>query len=376
MKRMHPSLTTIRNLSLLFIRWASAIPRSLSKRPLLPASVNNDPRETAPFVDFKRVVCKGGNGGNGMVSFYRGYRVPFGGPDGGDGGNGGHIIFQAHGDVKDLSSLPRFLTARNGEYGRSKSCHGKSAPNLTVKVPLGTVIKSPNSEKILAELTKPESIYLAARGGAGGHGNQFYVSNEVRTPIKAEYGGIGEEVSYDVEMRLMATAALVGFPNAGKSSLLRAITRARPKVASYPFTTLCARVGIVEYDDFVQVSVADIPGLIEGSHKNRGLGISFLKHIQRCHCFFYVLDPTLSNLREQYQALQNEVEFFEESLIRRPHLAVINKCDLIHEEPNLEKISAQFAPIPVLMVSAKYRRGLEELLVYLREEYDRYLEGK
>ncbi|VDK43448.1 unnamed protein product, partial [Anisakis simplex] len=287
------------------------------------------------FIDFKRVTCKAGNGGNGMVSFLRAFRVPFGGPDGGDGGNGGHVILKADHSTKDLSRLSSQLIAKNGDYGKPKSCHGKNAEHRIVKVPVGTIVKQINTDTIVAELNRNGSIFLAARGGAGGHGNQFYVSNSVRIPVKAEYGGMGEEKCYDIEMRMLATAGLVGFPNAGKSSLLRAISRASPKVASYPFTTLNAHVGVVLYEDFVQISVADIPGLIEGSHRNVGLGVNFLKHITRCECLFFIIDLSLLSLRF-----------------------------------NIDRIRSSFKPYPVFFISAKYGIGIESLLSHLRMLYD------
>uniref|UniRef100_A0A914YD77 OBG-type G domain-containing protein n=1 Tax=Panagrolaimus superbus TaxID=310955 RepID=A0A914YD77_9BILA len=189
--------------------------------------------------------------------------------------------------------------------------------------------------------------------------------------MKAEVGGQGECVNYDLEMRVMATAGFVGFPNAGKSTLLRAISRAKPKVASYPFTTLQPHVGIIHYDDFEQVAVADIPGLIEDAHLNHGLGFSFLKHIQRCQCIFYVLDFSLSSLTEQYESLKRELRLYNEEMIEKPSAIVINKMDL--SKDSTENVQSYFPNMKVFPISAKNKENLEPMLIYLRQEYDAYV---
>ncbi|KAM3721212.1 Mitochondrial ribosome-associated GTPase [Dirofilaria immitis] len=348
---------------------SSVLSRKLTKQPIIPDRTDRK-GEAKSFVDQRRINCKAGNGGDGMVSFRREAGVTFGGPDGGNGGNGGHVIFEADPLIKDLSILPSTVKAMNGESGHSKSCHGKSASHKVIKVPVGTVFKEPHGDKVIIDLNKEGAIFLAARGGAGGHGNQFYKTNEIRVPLKAELGGAGEELTYDVEMRRIATAGLIGYPNAGKSSLLRAISRARPKVACYPFTTLTAYIGIVNYDDFTQIAVADIPGLVEGSHTDVGLGHSFLRHVTRCHCLFYVLDLTLSQLREQFDSLKFEVEQYQQDLVSRPSTIIINKMDLASLDFDKNTLRQQFPDYSVFFISAKFRTGIEELLVHLRDQYD------
>ncbi|GMT00363.1 hypothetical protein PENTCL1PPCAC_22537, partial [Pristionchus entomophagus] len=355
-------------MSFLFYRMQLMTSRSIariSRLPILPKKQKAD-GEPLPLVYERRVRCVGGNGGDGMVSFFRGYRNPFGGPDGGDGGNGGHIVFRASNKVGDLSHLRSELRAERGEFGRSKSQHGKNGEHLEVEVPVGTTVTNMETNGLMGRLGKVGDMILGSRGGIGGHGNEFYLSNSTRKPYKAEMGGRGEENILNVEMRLMASAALVGFPNAGKSSLLRAISRARPKVAMYPFTTLKPHVGIVHYEDENQVSVADIPGLIEGAHKNIGLGHSFLAHLTKCEVLVFVIDLSLGDVRRQRDDLREELSLYSPSLVIKPSLTLLNKMDIVSEKETRRGMD-EFPGDTVFSVSAKGGKGIIDFLVRLRE---------
>ncbi|XP_061180221.1 mitochondrial ribosome-associated GTPase 2-like [Saccostrea echinata] len=341
-----------------------------SYRPLLPRTKRGVTNEAKHFIDYKEVQVYGGDGGDGCMSFAKIPRKEFAGPDGGDGGNGGHVIFIATTTEKSLNHLSSDIRADKGVAGKSQNCHGASVDHTYVKVPMGTVISSMNGQE-LANLECDGDYYVAGRGGVGGKGNQFFLSNENRAPTIAEKGGKGEYHRLRVELRTMANIGLIGFPNAGKSTLLRAITRAKPKVAAYPFTTRNPFVGIMEYSDHEQITVADIPGLIVGAHKNLGLGFSFLQHIQRCACLLYVIDLSYTEPWTQFRALQYELEQYQEGLSTRPNLIVANKVDLSVAEKNLEVLKAN-VDLPVIAISAAKQTGIEELMMEIRKLYEKH----
>ena len=241
------------------------------------------------FVDWKAVTVCGGDGGDGSLSLCSLYANEFAGPDGGDGGCGGHVIFTANPAYRDLSHVKGTLIAARGGAGKARKQEGKDARHLVIQVPVGTVLRNLD-EAMIADLDREGISFIAAKGGAGGKGNTYFKSSTRRKPEIAEVGGKGEVLEYTLELRTMADVGLIGFPNAGKSTLLTAISRARPKVAAYPFTTLNPHIGMVQYSDLTQLAVADLPGLLPGAHKNHGLGIAFLRHIQRCSLLLYVLD--------------------------------------------------------------------------------------
>ncbi|PNF26013.1 hypothetical protein B7P43_G06368 [Cryptotermes secundus] len=320
------------------------------------------------FVDVRRVRAIGGKGGDGAISFLQLWANETAGPDGGDGGNGGHVVFQATQNVRDLRHLTSVLRAQDGEKGYSKDCHGKSADHAVIQVPIGTIIKD-STGKVIGDLKDESTMFVAARGGAGGRGNHFFISDTLQAPKIAEYGAEGEELQYLLEVRSMAHIGLIGFPNAGKSTLLQAISRARPKIAPYPFTTLKPHLGVIQYDDYDQIAVADLPGLIPGSHLNRGLGIQFLKHAERCAVLLYLLDLATPEPWTHLEVLQFELSQFSPELLQRPQLVVANKLDLPEAKVNLPLLQRQ-TDLPVISISAKMGTNLKELLKVIKEVYD------
>ncbi|XP_074537773.1 mitochondrial ribosome-associated GTPase 2 [Halichoeres trimaculatus] len=322
---------------------------------------------TRHFVDQRCVKLVAGSGGKGASSFHSEPRKEFGGPDGGNGGDGGSIIIKADRFVKSLAKLVPVCKGEDGQPGSSKNCYGRNGKPTYIYVPVGTVVKE--QRKTVMDLSEHGQEYLAVFGGAGGKGNRFFLSNENRAPMEATPGTQGEEKVLQFELRTMAHAGLVGFPNAGKSSLLRAISNARPAVAAYPFTTLNPHVGIVKYRDHEQVAVADIPGIIRGAHLNRGLGISFLRHIERCRCLLFVLDLSSPEPWAQLQHLRYELDQYEAGLSARPQAIIANKMDLPEAEEKLKTLRSLVTQ-RVIPVSALTGQNTEELILHLRELYD------
>ncbi|KAG7519379.1 mitochondrial ribosome-associated GTPase 2 [Solea senegalensis] len=324
---------------------------------------------TRHFVDHRRVKLVAGSGGKGNSCFHSEPRKEWGGPDGGNGGDGGSVIIKADRFVKSLAQVSAVYKGEDGQSGGNKNCYGRNGSSTYVFVPLGTVVKEQG--KTVVDLSKHGQEFLAAFGGAGGKGNRFFLTNENRAPLTATAGIPGEERVLHLELRTMAHAGLVGFPNAGKSSLLRAISNARPAVAPYPFTTLNPHVGIVNYRDHEQVAVADIPGIIQGAHLNRGLGISFLRHIERCRFLLFVLDLSTPEPWTQLENLRYELDQYEPDLSQRPKAIVANKMDLPDAHEKLETLRSRVME-RVIPVSALTGHNTEELILHLRELYDGY----
>ncbi|XP_006873457.1 PREDICTED: mitochondrial ribosome-associated GTPase 2 [Chrysochloris asiatica] len=319
------------------------------------------------FVDHRRVLVRGGDGGSGMSCFFSEPRKEFGGPSGGDGGSGGHVILRVDRQLKSLSAVLSRYQGFHGEDGGRKNCFGRNGGPLYIRVPLGTLVKE--GEDTVADLSGPDDEFIAALGGAGGKGNRFFLANDNRAPMTCTPGQAGQERVLFLELKTVAHAGMVGFPNAGKSSLLRAISNARPAVAAYPFTTLKPHVGVVHYEDHQQVTVADIPGIIRGAHQNRGLGLAFLRHIERCHFLLFVLDLSVPEPWVQFQDLKTELDKYEAGLSQRPHVIVANKIDLLEARARLPELQARLGQ-PLTPLSAVTGENLEALLLRLKELHD------
>ena len=315
------------------------------------------------FQDVLHITVAAGKGGDGAVSFRREKFVPKGGPDGGDGGRGGSVYLRARGSVDSLSELSkRTYRAEDGEHGKGSGQHGRAGRDLVIEVPRGTRVYDADTGELLADLTEEGETVLVARGGEGGRGNVHFVTPTRQAPRFAEAGEEGERRRLRLELMLIADVGLVGYPNAGKSSLLRATTHAHPKVAPYPFTTLSPHLGVAELGEGVRLTLADIPGIIEGASQGKGLGLEFLRHIARTRVLLYVLDATEAPL-EALRTLRKEVGAYDPGLLRRPSLIALNKIDLLSEEEVAAKVAELSQEgLPVLPVSALTGEGVPELL--------------
>ncbi|HLL89610.1 MAG TPA: GTPase ObgE [Tepidisphaeraceae bacterium] len=319
------------------------------------------------FVDEARIHIKAGDGGHGCVSFRREKYIPKGGPDGGDGGNGGDVIFVADANKNTLLDFAgrHHWKAGRGQYGMGKKMYGKHGEDLLIQVPPGTLIFDADHDTLLADLDKPGKPVVIAKGGKGGKGNWHFRSATNQAPRYAEAGQEGQERQLRLELKLIADVGLVGMPNAGKSTLLRAISSARPKVADYPFTTLEPQLGIVDLVGDRRMVFADIPGLIEGAQHGAGLGHAFLRHIERTKVIVHLLDlypPDNSNPADNYKKIRGELEAFSPVLGDKREVIAANKIDLAVDDEALEKLMADLPEKEIFAVSGVSRQGLESLL--------------
>lgn len=300
------------------------------------------------FVDKTKINVRAGDGGSGSCSFRREKFIPKGGPDGGDGGAGGNVIIESSTSESSLVSLvyKRSYRAKNGTNGSGKGLYGHKGDDIILKVPVGTVVRDIDSGEVIADLDVNGAQAVVARGGRGGRGNIHFATSTNRAPRKFETGREGEERHLELELKMIADAGLVGYPNAGKSTLISNLSDARPKVAPYPFTTLHPVVGVVEYPDYQRLTLADIPGLIDGAHRNVGLGHAFLRHIERTSVLLYVLDMGGVDGRTPWDdlaSLEQELELYLAGLSKRPSLIVANKMDLPEAEANLAELRKRLA---------------------------------
>lgn len=338
------------------------------------------------FVDQIKVYARAGKGGDGNAHFHRGKFRPKGGPDGGDGGRGGDVVLEADPSTDSLRHyfFNAKLFAKDGDKGGANLCTGRSAEEVIYKVPCGTVVskivdfEDPETGEVIetfepfADLTTPGQRFVLCKGGKGGKGNVHFKTSTHQAPREFTHGEAGEEGRFHFELRSIADAGFVGFPNAGKSSLLTRLSAARPKVAAYPFTTLHPMVGVVEFPEYRRVIVADIPGLIEGAHENVGLGHEFLRHLLRCSLLLFVVDAAGSEARDpcsDLTILRKEISLYDEHLAKRPWLILANKSDLPEAQENLAAIKARFPRIKVLPVSALEGSGIDALRAELLKRF-------
>jgi GTP-binding protein len=314
------------------------------------------------FVDYAEIKVIAGTGGSGMIAFRREKFVPKGGPSGGDGGAGGSVFARANPHLTTLLDcrFRRLYKAKRAAHGSGSNAAGEGSADIYIDMPVGTLIKDKKTGKLLADLTEPNEVILLAKGGRGGRGNARFATSTNRAPHKAEDGERGEERELALELKLLADVGLVGFPNVGKSTLLAAVSAARPKVADYAFTTLTPHLGMVKADSYRTFVLADLPGLIEGAHLGKGLGHRFLKHIERTRLLIYLLDASSEDPEEDLKKLKNELRQFEPELAKKPSLLALNKIDLL-DKSALSALKKKWGK-KAFFLSAFQHKGTEELM--------------
>lgn len=308
----------------------------------------------AKFTDVISIRIKAGNGGPGCVAFRKEKYIPYGGPDGGDGGKGGDVYITADRRFYNLSHFfkDRLYKAGNGGHGSGSNMHGEDGEDLIIKVPPGTVVINSETGETIVDMLEEDTPFRIATGGIGGKGNAFFKSSTHQTPRFAQPGMPGDELSVNLNLKLIADIGLVGLPNAGKSTLLGAITNANPKIGDYPFTTLIPNLGVVEYDDGTVYKIADIPGIIEGAHLGHGLGLSFLQHIERVKCILYIIDSSEEDLLYTLDLLKSELNTYNPGLLKKNNRIILSKIDLITDEQLEQKtktLGGDVIPISVLL---------------------------
>lgn len=318
------------------------------------------------FIDYIKIFVKSGKGGNGAVAFRREKYVPKGGPAGGNGGNGGNIYFVADRNLSTLLDFQykRKYEAENGLPGGTSLKDGRNGEDIFIKVPIGTILKDADTENIICDLDEDQKEILVCKGGKGGKGNSNFATPTNQTPRFAESGKPGAELNIILELKLIADVGLVGFPNAGKSTLISVISEAKPKIADYPFTTLEPNLGIVRYKDFTSMTVADIPGIIEGAHLGKGLGLKFLRHIERTKILLLMIDISSENYQKDYKTLVDELNKYSKVLSKKKKIVAFSKADLV-DSAELKKISKKKIAGykgKIMIFSSATKFGIPELL--------------
>lgn len=318
------------------------------------------------FVDYVKMHLTSGKGGQGSAHLRREKYIPKGGPDGGDGGRGGHVILRANPNLWTLYHLKfkRHYKAGHGGAGSKQTSTGADGEDVIIEVPLGTVVRDSENQNIILEITEKEQEFIIAAGGKGGLGNDHFKSSTNQTPRYAQPGLDGVEVNITLELKVLADVGLVGFPNAGKSTLLSVVTAAKPKIANYEFTTLKPNLGIVEYRDHQTFVMADIPGIIEGAAEGKGLGHYFLRHIERNSTLLFLIPADADDIKKQYEILLDELRRYNPEMLDKDRLIAISKCDMLDDELQAEmkqELDKDFKDIPYLFFSAVAQKGLIEL---------------
>lgn len=316
------------------------------------------------FIDFITIRIEAGDGGKGSVSFRREKYIPKGGPDGGDGGHGGDVILLADANLHTLQDIGqhRHYFAERGENGSGNNCHGRNGNAIVIRVPVGTIVHDAKSQELLGDLIENKQTLVVAKGGRGGRGNSHFKSPTNRTPREFEPGTAGDQRDISLELKVLADVGLVGFPNAGKSTLLATISAAKPKIADYPFTTLTPNLGIVRVTDYQSFVLADIPGLIEGAHAGKGLGVQFLKHIERTRVLLFLIDAQTPDIEKDYATLKKELRSFNAALLKRRRIVVLSKTDTLAGKPRKKIMKDK---TPVLSISAVSHDGLKDMIKHL-----------
>jgi len=328
------------------------------------------------FVDYVKMHVSSGNGGKGSAHLHREKYIAKGGPDGGDGGRGGHVIVRGKDNLWTLLHLKykRHIKAGHGEHGSSNRSTGADGEDVYIDVPLGTVVRDTDTQEILFEITEHNQEQILLEGGMGGLGNWHFKSSTNQTPRYAQPGIKGQERDVTLELKILADVGLVGFPNAGKSTLLSVITAAKPKIADYEFTTLKPNLGIVKYRDFQTFVMADIPGIIEGAAEGRGIGHRFLRHIERNSTLLFLIPADAKDIKNQYEILLNELKKYNPELLHKERLIAVSKSDMLDDELKTElkqQLDKEFKGIPYLFISAVAQQGLTELKDKLWEMLNR-----